>query len=372
MSLILALVGGTSQMQPAQASPTATEGGTGTTAAAVQGLAPTPTPTDAAPVPAAPAAAPARDVFVFFNMVKQDGGFNAMAYDAARDAEERGEVRVRTRVTADNNVVEQAVTAFAKRDGGHVVFVSNSYEPVVERLSDRHPHLRFTIIDSALDRPNTEAIQFREDEASYLAGMAAALTVETGRFGFIGGMPIDAVTRFGCGFIQGILSIRPEAEIDGIYLSNWVDGFRDVDRARRTAGNMVDRGAGVILVAAGLAGTGALEEIAVRGRFGIGVDTNQNGLFPGHILTSVVKRVDMEVARVLREAGTPEFRSGVRRAGLAEGAVDIVIDEYNRARLAPVMDRIDAARRDIMSGALAVLPARQVPACTPLLQGPRS
>lgn len=304
-----------------------------------------------------------RQFAVIFNNTKTDGGFNELAW--------RGLLRFKseTGVDARENIIrteEESVRAmrnlarFGIRDMLLIGFVNETAVSVVAR---EYPEVRFTLIDGRVDLPNVRSVLFREDEAAYLVGMAAGLASTTGSVGFVGGMPIPPVMRFECGFIQGALAVRPDLRVLRRYLGSRPGAFRDKDAAQRSARQLVAEGADVVFAAAGYAGIGVLEAMAAEGKLGIGVDTNQNGLFPGRVLTSAMKRVDVAAYLAFKDAYDGKWTAGVRYLGLADGGVDWSRDENNARLVEAMASRIDAAAAAIAVGSSSLQPADRTPAC---------
>jgi len=303
---------------------------------------------------------------VLFSAVKQDNGYNSLAIRAIEAMERDHGVHVRQRVAAEEREVQESIDAFAARGVGNIVLLGSTYAEQARRAAARHPRVRFTLLDAAVEAPNVRSVVFREEEGAYLAGLAAALTGRGGTVGFLGGMPIPPIHRFGCGFIQGVLAGAPKARVAVRYASADLDGFRDTAKAARAASELLEEGAGVVFVASGLAGIAALETVAAAGRLSVGVDTNQNGTHPGRVLTSVIKRVDVALRRTVEDGLAGQWRPGVLHLGLADGAIDWARDEHNEALVAPLAARVEEARRRIAIGRIRVGAPEDTPACAVL------
>ncbi len=202
----------------------------------------------------------------------------------------------------------------------------------------RFPETRFVAFGSVIDEPNLFCVDFAEEEGSFMAGALAALATKTGTIGFVSVTDVPLMRRFSCGYEQGARYVNPEIKVlsgfIGAYPGSWFDGVATA----RMANQFMDQGADVIYQAAGGGGPAVLEAVAKRGRLGIGVDRNQNGLYPGHVLSSMVKRSDKVIFAALTLAHRGVWRDNIKRFGLAQEAVGLVFDA-NNAKLVTSKDR---------------------------------
>ncbi|WP_374447697.1 BMP family protein [Stella sp.] len=249
---------------------------------------------------------------------------------------------------------------------GATLIVSMGYAqvPAVTAAAKAFPNVRFAIIDGVVEAPNVRSFRFREEEGSFLAGLLAAMASRTGTIGFIGGMDIPVIRAFGCGYAQGaryaVPEIRVLEEMAGTTPAAWLDP----ERGKALAERQMDAGADVIFAAAGATGFGVLQATTGRHRLGIGVDSNQNHLHPGAVLTSMVKRVDVAVHQALRSAADGTWAAGTTVLGLKEGGVGVVIDENNRALITPRLEEaMKKATDDIVAGRLEVIDYRKTGKC---------
>nr|WP_211113420.1 BMP family ABC transporter substrate-binding protein [Azospirillum endophyticum] len=315
-------------------------------------------------LPPARAEVPAdRQFAIVFNNTKTDGGFNELALRGLQRFKSETGIDARENVIRTEEESVRSMRTFAEFGIRNILLIGFVNEAAVSTVAQEFPAIHFTLIDGRVDLPNVRSVLFREDEAAYLVGMAAGLASGTGTVAFVGGMPIPPVKRFECGFIQGAVAARPSIRLLRRFLGTGPSAFRDKDAAHRVTEQLVADGADVVFAAAGYAGIGVLEAMAASGRLGIGVDTNQNGLFPGHVLTSAMKRVDVAAYLALKDAHEGKWTAGVQYLGLAEQGVDWAKDEANAALVAGLASRVDAAAAEIAGGAPAVRPAELVPAC---------
>ena len=251
---------------------------------------------------------------------------------------------------------EQAMRRLVRRGATLVIAVGFSQADAINAVAGDHPDRQFAIIDvSWLDRPNLRQYAFKEHEGSYLVGMAAALASTTGTVGFIGGMDIPLIRRFQCGYIQGARAARSDITVLQAMIGTTPSAWNDPTRATELARSQFDRDADVIYHAAGASGTAVIQTAVDAGRLAIGVDSNQNGMAPGSVLTSMLKRVDIATYRTLVDAMNGAFTAGVNVLGLAEGGVDWALDEHNAPLVSDDMKAaVEKARADIVSGATVV------------------
>jgi len=236
-----------------------------------------------------------------------------------------------------------------------VFLLYGNHIPELVDLVRQYPATRFIVLDTVLDEPNMFSFVLAEHEGSFLAGALAALASKSKQIGFVSVVDTPFQRRFLCGYSQGARYIDPDIKVfdgfTGDYPGAWFDG----KAVAALASGMMDKGADVIYQAAGGAGPAVLEAVAARGKLGIGVDVNQNGLFPGAVLTSMVKRTDKAVFAALMLAKRGVWRDNFKRLGLAQDAVDIVFDRHNKSLVTPAMaSRIEKIRKNIVLGVIQV------------------
>jgi basic membrane protein A len=286
---------------------------------------------------------------------KLDKSFNEGVHDGAEAFTKESGIAVREFDPQTDIQREQAIRNFARRGQSPIIAVGFSQATAVKAVAAEFPALRFVIIDAVADAPNVQSILFREEQGSYLAGMLAAMRSATGKIGFVGGMDIPLIRKFACGYAEGAHAVNPRIEVlenmTGSTPAAWADPVRGAELAR----SQIERGADVVFHAAGATGLGVLQAAADAGKFGIGVDSNQNMLHPGHVLTSMVKRVDVATRTTLKAARAGTWKPGTQVLGLAEDGVGVAFDENNAGVVTPEMrSRIDQAKADIAAGKINV------------------
>ncbi len=224
---------------------------------------------------------------------KFDKSFNEAAYRGAeRWKKETGENYREVELQNDAQR-EQALRRFAEAGANPIVTVGFAFASTLEKVAPDYPDTKFVIVDMVVNQPNVRSVVFKEHEGSYLVGMLGAMKSKTGKLGFVGGMDIPLIRRFACGYVQGVKAVNPDAVVfqnmTGTTPAAWNDPVKGAELAKA----QIAQGADVIYHAAGGTGRGVLQAAADAGVYGIGVDSNQNYMFPGHVLTSMMKRVEI-------------------------------------------------------------------------------
>jgi basic membrane protein A and related proteins len=206
-----------------------------------------------------------------------------------------------------------------------------------------------------VEQPNVQSVVFKEHEGSFLVGMAAAMASKTGKVGFVGGMDIPLIRNFAHGYEQGVKYVDPDAAVFVNMTGTTPAAWNDPAKGAELAQSQFDRGADVVYAAAGGTGLGVLQAAADSGKLSIGVDSNQNYLHPGSVLTSMLKRVDVAVYNAFKDAKEGDLKTGAQNLGLAEQGVGYALDEYNRDLITPEMEaKLEEAKQKIISGELKV------------------
>ena len=297
---------------------------------------------------------------VIFDMGgKFDKSFNEAAFRGAEAwKKETGQSYLEFEI-ANPAQREQAMRRMAERGANPIVGVGFSQGTPMEKVARANPKLQFALIDAVVTLPNVQSILFKEHEGSFLVGMLAAMARKTGKVGFIGGMDIPLIRKFQCGYGQGARYANPKVEVTMNMTGTTPAAWNDPTRGSELAKAQFAKGVDVVFAAAGGTGIGVYQAAKDSGRYAIGVDSNQNHLQPGTMLTSMVKRVDVAVARAMKGV-TP----GLTVLGLAENAVDYAQDEHNAKLITPEMKRrVEAARADIIAGKIKVIDYMAANAC---------
>ena len=281
---------------------------------------------------------------------KFDKSFNEAAYVGMENwKKETGKQYLEFEI-ANESQREQAIRRMAEKGASPIIGVGFSQASAIEKVAKEFPKLNFVIVDMVVGLPNVQSVVFKEQEGSFLVGAMAAMVSKTGKVGFVGGMDIPLIRRFQCGYEQGAKFANAKAEVFANMTGTTGAAWNDPTRGGELAKAQFAKGADVVFAAAGGTGVGVYQAAKDGGKLAIGVDSNQNHLQPGTMLTSMLKRVDVAVYNVSKS-----FAPGVTVLGLKEGGVDYAMDA-NNAKLvtADMKKRVDAAKADIISGKIKV------------------
>ncbi len=282
---------------------------------------------------------------------KFDKSFNEAAYNGIeRWKKESGKPYLEFEV-ANESQREQAIRRMAERGANPIIGIGFGQASGIEKVAKEFPKLNFTIIDMVVKLPNVQSVVFKEQEGSFLVGVMAAQASKTGKVGFVGGMDIPLIRRFQCGYEQGAKYANPKAEVFANMTGTTGAAWNDPARGGELTTALFAMGADVVFAAAGGTGVGVYQAAKDGGKLAIGVDSNQNHLQPGTMLTSMLKRVDVAVYNAAKA-----HQPGVTVLGLKEGGVDYAMDTHNAKLVSAEMKaKVDAAKADIISGKIKVV-----------------
>lgn len=287
---------------------------------------------------------------------KFDKSFNEAVFrnGAEKFAADKG-VRVREFEPQNEEQREQGLRRLASRGQSPIVAVGFNYSSSVQKVAAEFPDVQFVIIDSVVDLPNVQSIIFSEHEGSFLVGALAAMASETQKVGFVGGMDIPLIHKFGCGYEQGAKYVNENAEVFYNMTGSTPAAFNDPARGSELAKSQIAKDADVLFAAAGGTGIGVYQAAKDEGIYAIGVDSNQNFLQPGTMLTSMVKRVGVAAYGTWEDAQAGNWEGGIKVLGLAEGGVDYALDQYNEDLITDEMKtRVDDIKQMIIDGEISV------------------
>lgn len=284
---------------------------------------------------------------------KFDKSFNESAFAGAqRWAEETGgtfrEIELQSEAQR-----EQALRRFAEAGSNPIVMTGFAFGNVLAEVAPDYPDTKFAIIDMVVDQPNVRSVVFNEHEGSYLVGMMAAMASKSNTVGFIGGMDIPLIRKFACGYAQGVMAANAGATVVANMTGTTPAAWNDPVKGSELTKAQISQGADVVYAAAGGTGVGVLQTAADEGILSIGVDSNQNYLHPGKVLTSMMKRVDNAVYQAMTDG--PDMETGFNVMGIANGGIGYAMDENNASLVSADMQKmVDDAAAKISSGELMV------------------
>jgi basic membrane protein A len=285
---------------------------------------------------------------------KFDKSFSEAAYEGAeRFKKETGHAYVDFEVSNESQR-EQALRRFAEDGRNPIAMAGFAWGAALTAVADDYPDTTFVIIDIVVDKPNVHSILYREHEGSYLVGLMGAMASQSKKLGFVGGMDIPLIRKFACGYVGGAKA-GGASEVLQSYTGDTPVAWNDPTRGGEIAASQISQGADVVYQAAGGTGVGVLRAAADAGKLGIGCNSNQNYLHPGHVLTSMLKRVDVAVFNAFKDASEGKFPKGVTVLGVKEGGIGFAMDDFNKPLVSPeTLEVVKKAEADIVSGALQV------------------
>ena len=302
-----------------------------------------------------PAAAEFVPAIIFDAGGKFDKSFNEAAYNGAERFKAESGIAYRESEIPQISQRVEIIRNIARRGAAVIVAVGFSQAPAVGEVAREFPDTKFTLIDAVVDLPNVQSVIFKEHEGSFLVGMAAALASKTGKIGFIGGMDTPLIRKFWLGYTEGAKYINPGTTVVLHMVGTTPAAWNNPVEGGELANRQFDLEVDVIYAAAGGTGIGVYLVAKGRGKLAIGVDANQNYLYPGTMLTSMIKRVDVAVHDAFMSAKSGTWKSGTVVLGLKEDGVGFALDEYNRNLISPAMEaRMEQARKDIIAGKIKV------------------
>lgn len=303
---------------------------------------------------------------------KNDRSFNAAAWEGVRRAEKDLSVCLYDVEPGNPTSIEPAMRAFAEKNFDLIIGVGFAQGPIMQNVATDYPNIKFAIVDGVIfeadgktPKQNVASLVFREHEGSYLVGMIAASKSKSGVLGFVGGMDIPLIHKFETGFEEGAKSVNPNIRVIDNYVGVTDSAWNNPGKGKELALSQIGQGADVIFTAAGNSGLGAFDAVEQYGKtngeankFVIGVDSNQNMVKPGFVLTSMVKRVDNAVYDVVKEVLNKQFNGGFHVFGLDKDGVAYAMDEHNKALIsAEVLKKVEEAKKKIISGEIKVTDA---------------
>ncbi|MBX7175106.1 MAG: BMP family ABC transporter substrate-binding protein [Pyrinomonadaceae bacterium] len=304
---------------------------------------------------------------------KNDRSFNAAAWEGVRRAAKDFDIVLRDVEPGNPTSIEPAMRAFAEKGFDLIIGVGFAQGPIMQKVAIDYPNINFAIIDGVIfeddgktPKKNVASLVFREHEGSYLVGMLAAQKSKTGVLGFVGGMDIPLIHRFATGYEEGAKSVNPNIKVFPNYVGVTDAAWNNPGKGKELALSQIEKGADVIFTAAGNSGLGAFDAVEQYGKgangeankFVIGVDSNQNGVKPGFVLTSMVKRVDNAVYDVVKDVVNKKFEGGFHVFGLDKDGVAYAMDENNKKLITPEMIiKVEEAKKKIVAGEIKVTDA---------------
>lgn len=295
---------------------------------------------------------------------KFDKSFNQSAAEGIERFKKQNGINVFEAQASSDTQAEQVLRGLARKKLDLIISVGFSQTQAVQKVAAEFPAVHFVLIDGTANGKNVNSILFKEQEGSYLVGVAAAMAAKSGKIGFVGGMDIPLIRAFECGYAQGAKAVNPKIDVQQNMVGTTAAAWNDPAKGGELARAQFDRGADVVFAVAGGSGLGVLQMAKTKGKLAIGVDSNQNDIQPGSVLTSMVKNVGNATYDALMMAKNGQYGSGITYKGLKEGGVDWALDKSNRAVVSAAMEkRVNQAKADIVSGKIKVVDYRAAGSC---------
>jgi basic membrane protein A len=295
---------------------------------------------------------------------KFDKSFNQSASEGAVRFKKETGINVFEAQASSDTQAEQVLRGLARKKLDLIISIGFSQTQAVQKVAAEFPGVHFVLVDGNAQGKNVNSVLFKEQEGSYLVGVAAAMASKSKKIGFIGGMDIPLIRAFECGYAQGAKAVNAKVDVQQNMVGTTAAAWNDPAKGGELARAQFDRGADVVFAVAGGSGLGVLQMAKAKGKLAIGVDSNQNGIQPGAVLTSMVKHVDNVTYEAFMQAKSGQFTPGVTYKGLKEGGVDWALDKDNRATVSADMEkRVNAAKADIISGKIKVVDYRAASSC---------
>jgi len=294
-----------------------------------------------------------------------DQSFNDMLYNGLIEAYRRFDIDIFLRIPEDDS--EETFAAFfddmLHKDGCNVVIAGEGFQmgPTVARLARGYPEVIFIAFEYEYNGdalPNLITVEFAQNEGSFVAGYLAARFSQSGRVGFLGGVDIPVIKDFESGFRQGLRYGDPACILLTSFISHLPDftGFSDPARGNLLAKNLFERGADIVYSVAGASGTGIIQAARENGRYAIGVDSDQDYHAPGQVLTSMMKRLDIAILRLIEYRVIGTLRGGSYRFDYKNGGVSLTPMEYTKEKIsASLIEDVRRVEEMIKDGQIAVV-----------------
>ncbi len=299
---------------------------------------------------------PVKVGIVFDSGGRGDKSFNDSAWAGVERAKKEFSVEDSPVESKSEKDYEGNLTALAEKGCDIVFAIGLNQKAALEKVAAQFPDIKFAIVDATPDPKaglkNVRSLLFKEEEGSFLAGYLAGLMTKSNKIGFVGGMDIPLIHKFEAGYVAGAKTANPAVEfLAPKYTGNW----DDVGTAKAAANILFGGGADVVYHAAGRAGQGVISAAKEQGKFAIGVDSDQDYLEPGTVLTSMVKHVDEAVYSTIKDVKDGKFTPDEHIYDLKVKGVGLSPMTYTKDKIGPDnMKKVDDISAKVVSGEIKV------------------
>lgn len=289
---------------------------------------------------------------VFDSGGRGDRSFNDSAYAGLEKASKEFGFEPKMVDTKAENQYETNLSTLAENGYKLIFAIGITQMNAVKAVAPKYPDVKFAIVDAPVEGPNVRALLFSEEQGSYLAGYVAGATTKSGKVGFVGGKKIDLILKFEGGYKAGALAANPKVIVlPGKYTESW----DDTQAGKENAKALFNDGADIVYHAAGRCGVGVIEAAKEMKKYAIGVDSDQDDVAPGSVLTSMIKHVDVAVYQTIKDFKDGSFTNGnkvydLKVDGVGLSAMKNTKDVIGQATL----DKVEQAKKDIIDGKITV------------------
>ncbi len=293
---------------------------------------------------------------------KDDKSFNSNAFQGISKAQKELGISFKFVEATDLNSLENLHRSFAKKDFDLIIGIGFVQADAIKKVAADFPQKKWILVDGEVNLPNVRSLVFEDHEGSFLVGALAAMKSKSTIIGFIGAMDVPLIRRFHMGFEAGVKNVNPKAKVLVNFLGVTQESWNNPPKAKEQALSQYNVGAEIIFAAAGASGTGVFDAAEEKKKLAIGVDSNQNYLKPGFILTSMLKRVDVAVFEAAREAKNGHFVPGLGRFGLKDHGIDYSMDQFNEKLVSTeYRKRLEELKQKIIRGEIVVPDYYKIP-----------
>ncbi|MEV8092412.1 BMP family lipoprotein [Streptomyces nigra] len=295
---------------------------------------------------------------------KGDQSFNDAAYAGLQKAAKEFDYKTADIEPTEGETdadKEQRLSSLAKQGYNPVIGVGFAYGPAMEAVAKKYPKTTFGIVDSVVEGENVASLVFAEQEASYLAGVAAAKATKTNTVGFVGGVDVPLIHKFEAGYKQGVQDTNPKVKVLSQYLTQTAEegGFSSPDKGKAAAEGQIEKGSDVEYAAAGLSGQGVIEAASKAKVWAIGVDSDQYkqaalANYKGSILTSALKDVGGAVFTLAQSVHDGEPLTGTQTFDLKVDGVGLSDSNPEFAKIPGLAEAVEKAKEGIIDGTIKV------------------
>ncbi len=297
-------------------------------------------------------------------MITSEGGLGDRSYndsgnEGLKKAEKELDVEIKVVEPQDVSEGEKYLTQLAQAGYNLVITLDLGHEKALKDIAPQFPDTQFAIFNTKVEGDNITSVLFQEQEGSFLAGALAALvTQEVGvnnvnsdkTIGFVGGIDSPGINKFLVGYEEGAKYIDPATKV----LVGYSNSFSDPSKGKEISLSQIEQKADVIYQVAGATGEGVIDGAKTKNVFAVGVDSDQDYIAEGNVLTSMMKRVDVAVFELAKAAEKGEYQSQIE-LGLKEKGVQLTEMKYTKHMIKPEdLTKINEIIEKISSGEIKV------------------